>query len=495
MRRKSLMMIIIGILLLQPLLLGVSTPITSEQIGVKEEAKTLTQDPGTRLGPGEFTDHVPILINGTQDFIDQAWPGSGTEVDPYLFQGLNITHNQPTRGIQIINTSVYVLIQDCYINQDSTDFGIYLFNTSHVTIEYTTLISAGEGIFANNANNTLISHSYIRSDLSFGLYIIISEDCTAEGNYFESYSLAPLFVIQCPYFTSAENVYNGTLIGYGMYIVTSNYTTSTNDHVFGAYGVYATASFYMEIDGLTCESTQYGVAVESQDEFSLANSKIGDVINYGLIVHGSENASIIDCVVSSSDDNGYFILDSDNLVFKGNSLPESGDTGVVIVNCNYAVIENNTVGMNFGHGMSIENCMNSSVRYNEVGMTFANGIYLGVSHNSTVSHNMVSETNAHGIVLDTCANSTVFMNTVEDTYNEGIYCTAAMNQQVFDNTLSMIGASGIYLDGCPDSRVENNDISMGSSSNYGIDVSDSPRTPILLNTLADCGSGIYLGNS
>jgi len=176
MRTKSLMIIIIGILLLQPLLLGVSTPITSEQIGVKQEAKTLTQNPGTRLGPGEFTDHVPILINGTDDFVTQAWPGTGTEEDPYLFQGLNITHEEDLMGIHIFNTSAYVLIQDCYINQGSAYMGMYLENVSHVTVEYTTIIAEAMGIFVVFANNTQLSHSYVKS-VSMGLYIVYSEGC------------------------------------------------------------------------------------------------------------------------------------------------------------------------------------------------------------------------------------------------------------------------------------------------------------------------------
>ncbi len=495
MRTKSPIIIILGILLLQPLLLGVSTPTTFAQINANEEVNTLSQEPGTRLGPGEFTDHVPILINGTQDFIDQAWPGAGTELDPFLFQGLNITHNQAKMSIEIHNTSAHVLIQDCYINQGSSIFGIYLFNTSHITIEYTTLISAGDGIFTYNANNTVISHSYLKSEASMGLYLTMSEDCTVEGNYFESYSGMPLLAVQCPYFTSVENVYNGTVIAYAMYIVTSNYSTSTNDHVFGMYGVYAVGSFFMEIDGLISEATVFGILATDQDEFSISNGEIGDVTQYGIFVSNCANSSITNCSVSSADISGFLIASCENLVFIGNSLPESGGTGVDITACNLATIENNTVGNNLGFGMSILGCQNSSVRYNEISMTFANGIYLGDSHNATVSHNIVSESNNIGILLDTCANSTVFMNAVEDTYNEGIYCTTGMNQQIFDNTLSVIGASGIYVNNCPDSRVENNDISMCTSSNAGIDVSDSPRTPILLNTLTDCGSGIYLGNS
>lgn len=37
------------------------------------------------------TTHRPIFISSNQDFIDQGWPGIGSEVDPHLIEGLIIT--------------------------------------------------------------------------------------------------------------------------------------------------------------------------------------------------------------------------------------------------------------------------------------------------------------------------------------------------------------------------------------------------------------------
>jgi len=249
----------------------------------------------------------------------------------------------------------------------------------------------------------------------------------------------------------------------------------------------------MEIDGLTCGDTIYGVYVTAQNYFSLSNSKIGDVTQIGVYIVNSDNSSVTDCVVSSSDVQGYNIAGAENLIFTGNSIMDTGDAGIVITACDFAVIENNTAQEIFGIGLYVLGCTNSTVRFNEITMTLSDSITLLGCANATVSHNTVLDSNNYGILLDTCGNSTVFMNTVEETVQEGIYCyDGKMN--VFDNTLTMIGASGIYLDNCPDSVVKNNDISM-VASNYGIDVSDSPRSSILLNTLTECDLGMYLGNS
>ena len=154
MKRKFAVSIFVTILVLQPLIamVGVGAELTPVEM---RSVFSGAQDPGVRLSPGELTNHVPVIINKTNDFVNQGWPGSGSELDPYTISGLSIVADVDLTCIIIRNTTAHFLIQDCYIDQGSYFNGIILENTTHGTIEYTTVLSEGPGIDAINSNNTL----------------------------------------------------------------------------------------------------------------------------------------------------------------------------------------------------------------------------------------------------------------------------------------------------------------------------------------------------
>jgi hypothetical protein len=83
MKRKLFVLSLLGILIIQPL---VVLYITSGEAAAdsKREKLMLAQEPGTRLLPEDHTNHVPIIIDGDDDFVAQGWPGTGIEADPYV---------------------------------------------------------------------------------------------------------------------------------------------------------------------------------------------------------------------------------------------------------------------------------------------------------------------------------------------------------------------------------------------------------------------------
>jgi len=67
-----------------------------------------------------LTPHDPIYITSDSGFA--VFPGSGTEEDPYLIDGYNITTT--STGISITDTTKHFVIRNCYV--ETNYIGIYI---------------------------------------------------------------------------------------------------------------------------------------------------------------------------------------------------------------------------------------------------------------------------------------------------------------------------------------------------------------------------------
>ncbi|MHA1908567.1 MAG: hypothetical protein ACW98Y_14795, partial [Candidatus Thorarchaeota archaeon] len=63
MNNRPFMIMILAVLLIQPLVVGLSAPATLLS-GTPDSGSTFTIAQGSRLGPGEYTNHVPFTIDG-----------------------------------------------------------------------------------------------------------------------------------------------------------------------------------------------------------------------------------------------------------------------------------------------------------------------------------------------------------------------------------------------------------------------------------------------
>ena len=82
--RKAAVILFVMLLATQPLVM--LTGFAANEVGTLniENSSHLAQEAGSRLGPTDYTDHVPIVIDQVSDWTSQAWPGSGSQGDPYI---------------------------------------------------------------------------------------------------------------------------------------------------------------------------------------------------------------------------------------------------------------------------------------------------------------------------------------------------------------------------------------------------------------------------
>jgi parallel beta-helix repeat protein len=123
-----------------------------------------------------YTPHAPIYIDGNSDFANQSaiegWAGDGSQSDPYIIEGYEIDAST-AHGIEIRNTSVYYVINDCYIHDGGTSFiGITFYSSSNGEVRYSHLSNNQYGISVYSpSSNNIISNNIIESNNVWGLIL------------------------------------------------------------------------------------------------------------------------------------------------------------------------------------------------------------------------------------------------------------------------------------------------------------------------------------
>ncbi|UCE11690.1 MAG: right-handed parallel beta-helix repeat-containing protein, partial [Candidatus Thorarchaeota archaeon] len=98
------------------------------------------------LNSQSYVEHGAIHITSDADFENQAWPGNGTEDNPYRIEGLNITTDSVC--VNITGTNAFFVIQDClFASSSNADYsGVHLTNVSHGTVKECTITMLDSGI-------------------------------------------------------------------------------------------------------------------------------------------------------------------------------------------------------------------------------------------------------------------------------------------------------------------------------------------------------------
>jgi len=122
-----------------------------------------------QFGSNSLVPHDPIYIDGDNSFTpaNGATSGSGTENDPYVIEGWDISAKND-HGIWINNTTAYFIIRNCYVHGGKENYlGIYFESVKNGRIDNVTSNTNIVGIEFGSSNKNSI------------------ENCTIENNQFE----------------------------------------------------------------------------------------------------------------------------------------------------------------------------------------------------------------------------------------------------------------------------------------------------------------------
>ncbi len=132
----------------------------------------------------ELTPHDPISITSNSGF--EVFPGSGTEEDPYLIEGYNITTTN-YRSIHIIDTTKYFTIRNCYV--DATWYGINIYNVAEGTcsiINNTCINNCENGFLIHYSPGSTLINNTCNNHSENGIYLYSSDGSTLINNIFKN---------------------------------------------------------------------------------------------------------------------------------------------------------------------------------------------------------------------------------------------------------------------------------------------------------------------
>ena len=396
----------------------------------------------------DLTHHDPIVINRASDFIDQGFPGNGSESNPYLIEDLNITEGQ--NGIFVSDTRVHFVIRGCHIaGYDSVEFD----NVTNGRVEKCVLVQ-GWGVRLTSSPNCVVSQCNI-SSVTDGMRITSSANLTISGNSISSFSQFGIVASSIPnsiiddnsvsttgqqnheailisssrnltfrgnkifdnpaigvelsnsgdsYFL--ENIFDSN-VGYGLVIKSSEECNLTSNQ-FIHDGVYIESTspllctfinntmnglpigYFESVSDTIIDASPYGQVILSKgDNVTVSNGRFENG-SIGVLLERSDDCRITNCTVTSNKNDGFYLYSSSNCAIYNNTLRQCLDIGIKIESSLSISIDNNTITGPTGCGIKLD-AQYANITNNQVSdATFEGGVYWtgldGLFVNNTFTH-------------------------------------------------------------------------------------------------------------
>jgi parallel beta-helix repeat protein len=444
------------------------------------------------------TPHAPIYIDDNTDFETQGWPGDGSIGSPYVIASLEINATTGVPAINITGTSVYFIIQDCWLTSNSISI-IELNTVLHALIKNNTVIGSERGVAAFHSTDMIIEENLFNSFGWAGAYL---EDCSQSSLRNNNCTVCEsgLDVEQSDHILIENNYATGCLDGIDVYFdceyVTVFNNTATNNEV--GIGFYLDCTNNL-IDSNNCTSNLFaGIYIQKCDSNDVLNNfgrgndadiyllnctlhnisgndcgEGTDLTSVGSIaLHNSNNSEITKNHIESS----FITIE----IADGSSYNEIRDNnctlftaGVVVwVNANFNSILNNTCnGMYSAQvGIYVTGSDHCEVVLNQCNQSGIN-IVLQEANYTDVSNNICYES----IDMSLAIWSSYFINVEGNILIIGVTGIEVLDSAcitVNDNTcynFTLGPTTGIHLDTVYNGTIEGNDIRYNT---IGIDAAE-----------------------
>jgi len=370
----------------------------------------------TPIGACTLTPHDPILIDGNAGFTGLnsstgVTRGSGTIDDPYVIEGWEIS-SFPESGIEIRNSGVYFVIQDCYVHNGAGWGGaaIHLWFCCNGTIR-------NNVCFTNNGYGNF-----------YGIHLYLSCGNVVANN------------------TCSWNDQSGIYLYYSDGNTLVDNTCSNNGH-----GMIIDSSDGIVLTNNTCSSNSYGgIGLNGCRCNTLSQNKI---IGGGISIGGGSGGSQLTYFNSHSIDatntaNGRPVYYYKNQT--GITVP-AGAGQIILANCTGTEIDNQNIS-DADIGIEVVYCAWTNITNSSCSNGY-NGIDLDESDQTTI-FNITSTENADGVMVYHSTNATVrSCALISNSY--GVYFQYSKSFELASSVFKQ-NSMMLYVEECSDGRVCNN---------------------------------------
>ena len=421
--------------------------------------------------------------------------GNGTYSKPYIIKNLVIDGGGSGDCILIGNSSVYIKIENCTLNNYvsgpsgwSSGYGIRLLNVNnsqiidnHIFWTYKAIVlhnCYNNSISGNTANENLYHGITVKGDDNFIIGNKIANSTTNWWNYFgidlqgnnNTVSDNTIFNYKSPAWEPPDYYVGGG----GMHIegfdnkIIGNSVSNNN-----ITGILLNGDMNKVIGNNVSNNSEKGISIVGD-----ANNIIRNNISHngldGLFLDGNNNEVLENILINNSlSIGGYnftllgnlinrsgldlpnddvtclktYNIDTTNLVNgkllhyysnKANLVPNNFSNAgqIILVNCSESMVSNFNISYTTT-GIGLYSCKNSNISANIL-HTNRNGIYLYNSINNIISENIGSD-NIVGLALDNCNNTNVSGNNLSNNIEYGCSILGGYNCNISFNELNYNG--------------------------------------------------------
>lgn len=338
----------------------------------------IAAEPLTKQMQLAYESHAPISITSDSDFVSQGWPGNGTQGDPYVIEGLNITSGDA--GIHVSGTSSHFVVRNCTLTL-TTEYGLYGIRFEYLVngrIENCSISQKRKGIHIGSSldcfiNNSLISNNTIGIHLDASNVTITNSDLEWNGfeiDKFGNYTMEGVTVNGKPigFFRNQSDI-NIDGYAYGQIILAECMNISLSGGVFHytSFGVQILYSLNCTVQNADIIGSYIGIDVQRSDGCSLIGNKVNECTSTGIRL----------CIYSHN-----------NRIIS-NTISSSGGPGICVSDSAFTHIENNNISITVGDALVVSYSESLSIKYNTL---VGGGVQMSGSVTEFWVHDVVSNT-------------------------------------------------------------------------------------------------------
>ncbi len=309
-----------------------------------------------------------IVIDEDSDF--SVYPGSGTEMDPYIIQGFQI--EAPT-------------VDDIAISVTGTTMHFEISNN-----DLSAIIKGDIGISITDVapNTANVSNNNIQ-DFEVGIYANNAEGVIEEENTCEMIDLTSIRLENCPYSRVEDN---------DMFCLYPPEMKEGSTYESSLEGSLSEKFYVMYIE--SCSDSNISRNYLNPDKLSV-------IYGGGIAVFYSDRILIEENIVRNIrieissyeylEKGGIYLNDVSYSTIFNNTVEKTDKAALCVVSCDNLLISNNTLNESEIHGISLSLTTNSNITYNVIklhpdfGITIDSG-----SSNNIIHHNYFIDNNIGG---------------------------------------------------------------------------------------------------
>ncbi len=400
-------------------------------------------------GGAAYADHAPIVIVGDSAFTAEngTTGGTGTESDPYIIEGWNITAGT-SDGIAIMNTNAFFIIRGVHVHDSiSPGRGIFLNNTSHGTIEDSLLDSHQFGaLWIGSCTNSTVRNNTIGSAMQ-GVWMYNSGNCTLSNNIITNVTFGVIL-----YQSRAEITANSLSVvsQKGIYLYMSNDSVITGNTILQANeGISLRMNSLRNLISANEIHGQYNVGSSTAvhiEPFSTDNTIAGNTVydmNSGILLEYALRTNVSNNTGHNISGSAFILFGySDDGTASSNRATECW-AGVSTYASQRCTVESNEISDCY-YGIMDDHGIDQVFSGNSLQRTTDRGLTLDHTRTSYVQSNDITGSGAEAVLLSATDHITLTGNTIADNTGWGI---SSISSTYLTMTTNKFSSNGIFLQG------------------------------------------------